>query len=60
MKYRPISLSSETSKEAVLHDMLRYPNNSIRHKEVYEKLLDNIDIIPIEELNTFLDNYNCM
>ena len=50
----------ETSKNLVLKDMMKYPNNSIVHKEVYEKLLNNIDKIPVNELDNFLSNYNCL
>lgn len=50
----------ETTKNLVLNDMLRYPNNSIIHKATYEKFLNNIHRIPIDALERFLDDHNCI
>jgi len=50
----------ESSKKIIMRDLLQYPNNSIIHKDIYTKLLNNIDKIPILELDEFLNKYNCL
>jgi hypothetical protein len=57
MKYTTIPPDEKSSK-LVLRDWLKYPNNSIEHKRVYNLLLDKIDLVPIEELEEFLNRYN--
>ncbi|MFT6125743.1 MAG: hypothetical protein ACJAVA_000184 [Flavobacteriaceae bacterium] len=48
----------EKSSKLVLRDWLKYPNNSIEHRRVYNLLLDKIDLVPIKELEEFLNKYN--
>ena len=48
----------EKSDEIVLKDLLKYPNNSIEHKRIYEEMFAKIDRIPITELEEFLNKYN--
>lgn len=52
--------SYESPKDLVLRDMVRYPNNGMIHKQVYEKFLNNIHRIPIKALDKFLDKHNCI
>lgn len=47
----------ETSDEIILRDFLKYPNNSIEHKRIYKLLLNKINLIPINKLENFLNNY---
>ena len=37
-----------------------YPNNSILIVDAYDRLNRNIDKIPINALNKFLDDHNCI
>ena len=37
-----------------------YPNNSIVTKNIYDRLLKNVDKIPLQELEHLLDKYNCI
>ena len=37
-----------------------YPNNSILNADAYERLNRNIDKVPVNKLNEFLDSYNCI
>lgn len=39
---------------------LFYPNNSIRHESIYNRLTNNIDKVPLSELEALLDKYNCL
>ena len=59
--FDPVSFGNELQEESsklVLEDWLKYPNNSIEHRRVYNLLLDKIDLVPIEELEEFLNKYN--
>lgn len=68
MKYSTVAVENWDNKEweerntknLVLIDMTKYPNNSIRHSNVYEKLLDNIDKIPLEDIENLLLKNNCL
>lgn len=34
-----------------------YPNNSIRISDAYKTLLDNVDKVPIEEIESLIEKY---
>ena len=65
MRYRTIYVTDtttdtyqeESTKNIIIKEMTKSPNNSIIHEIVYERLLDNIDLIPLKELEVFLDKY---
>lgn len=64
MKYKELTIKNKetgenyyySSKEIILRDWLQYPNNSIEHKRIFEKLLNNIDKIPIDKLEELIDS----
>ena len=65
MKYNTISVfdtttdtyQEESTKKIIIKEMTKSPNNSVIHEIVYERLLDNIELIPLKDLGAFLDSY---
>lgn len=70
MRYKTVYISDGTdftcdhteisTKDLILKDMLKYPNNSIQHKNVYENLLKNLDKISLDDIEELLYKNKCL
>lgn len=48
------------SKGYTVNENFYYPHNSITTKAAYDRLLNNVGKIPIQEIENLLDKYNCI
>lgn len=48
------------SKGVVLDKQFYYPNNSIVLYSAYQTLLNNVDKIPLSEIENLITKYNCI